>query len=92
MRVDLNLLQTSAPTHLSIQLMDCGHDRPEVTAVSLDPSFAGYLYDDLLSLVSDKKEKSGVFLRRYEHESKNTMIVSLLYIYISFFLIFFICL
>ncbi|KAI8528426.1 hypothetical protein RHMOL_Rhmol12G0147900 [Rhododendron molle] len=55
---------TSAPTRLSIQLMDCGHDKPEVAAVSMDPNFASYLHDDILSFVSDKKEKSGIFLRR----------------------------
>lgn len=63
--MDLNLLQTSTPTHLSIQLMDCGHDKPEVAAVSMDPNFASYLHDDILSFDSDKKEKSGIFLRRY---------------------------
>ncbi|XP_028090186.1 paired amphipathic helix protein Sin3-like 4 isoform X1 [Camellia sinensis] len=55
---------SSGPTRLSIQLMEYGHDKPEVTAVSMDPNFAGYLYNDLLTLVPDKKEKSGIFLRR----------------------------
>ncbi|KAA8529502.1 hypothetical protein F0562_033699 [Nyssa sinensis] len=58
---------SSAPTRLSIQLMDSGHDKPEVTAVSMDPNFAAYLYNDFLSVVPEKK-KSGIFLRRNEHQ------------------------
>uniref|UniRef100_A0A5B6ZFS1 Putative paired amphipathic helix protein Sin3-like 4 isoform X2 n=1 Tax=Davidia involucrata TaxID=16924 RepID=A0A5B6ZFS1_DAVIN len=54
---------SSAPTHLSIQLMDYGHDKPEVTAVSMDPNFAAYLYNDFLLVVPEKK-KSGILLRR----------------------------
>jgi len=50
---------------LSIQLMDSGHDKPEVTAVSMDPNFSTYLHNDFLSVVPDKKEKSGIFLKRY---------------------------
>ncbi|KAK7407307.1 hypothetical protein VNO78_09111 [Psophocarpus tetragonolobus] len=49
---------------LSIQLMDSGHDKPEVTAVSVDPNFSTYLHNDFLSVVPDKKEKSGIFLKR----------------------------
>lgn len=59
------LLQSSSPTHLSIQLMDSGHDKPEVTAVSMDPNFSAYLYNDFLSVLPDKKEKSGIFLKRF---------------------------
>ncbi|XP_031282358.1 paired amphipathic helix protein Sin3-like 4 isoform X2 [Pistacia vera] len=54
---------SSTPTHLSIQLMDNGHDKPEVTAVSMDPNFAAYLHNDFLS-IPEKKEKSGIFLKR----------------------------
>lgn len=53
------------PASLSIQLMDYGHDKPEVTAVSMDPNFSAYLHNDFLSVVPEKKEKSGIFLRRY---------------------------
>ncbi|KAJ7953703.1 Paired amphipathic helix protein Sin3-like [Quillaja saponaria] len=53
-----------APTRLSIQLMDYGHDKPEVTAVSMDPNFSVYLHNDFLSVVPDKKEKPGIFLSR----------------------------
>uniref|UniRef100_A0A0R0LCZ1 Histone deacetylase interacting domain-containing protein n=1 Tax=Glycine max TaxID=3847 RepID=A0A0R0LCZ1_SOYBN len=52
------------PMKLSIQLMDSGHDKPEVTAVSMDPNFSTYLHYDFLSVVSDKKQKSGIFLKR----------------------------
>lgn len=44
--------------------MDNGHDKPEVTAVSMDPNFAAYLHNDFLS-IPEKKEKSGIFLKRY---------------------------
>ncbi|KEH19930.1 paired amphipathic helix protein Sin3-like 3 isoform X2 [Medicago truncatula] len=53
-----------SPTRLSIQLMDYGHDKPEVTAVSIDPNFSTYLHNDFLSVVPDSKEKSGIFLKR----------------------------
>lgn len=44
--------------------MDFEHDKPEVTAVSMDPNFAAYLHNDFLSVVPDKKEKPGIFLKR----------------------------
>ncbi|CAJ1940000.1 unnamed protein product [Sphenostylis stenocarpa] len=53
-----------APTQLSIQLMDYGFDKPEVTAVSMDPNFSAYLHNDYLSIVPDKKEQSGIYLKR----------------------------
>ena len=62
---DISCLQSSAPTHLSIQLMDYGHDKPEVTAVSMDPNFAAYLHHDFLSVVPEEREKPGIFLKRY---------------------------
>ncbi|KAI3913598.1 hypothetical protein MKW92_010707 [Papaver armeniacum] len=31
---------TSSPTHLSIQLMNCSREKPEVTVVSMDPHFS----------------------------------------------------
>ncbi|KAK8655383.1 hypothetical protein V6N13_107963 [Hibiscus sabdariffa] len=55
---------SSRPTCLSIQLMDYGHDKPEVTAVSMDPNFAAYLHNDFLSIVPEEKKKSGIFLKR----------------------------
>ncbi|XP_057481650.1 paired amphipathic helix protein Sin3-like 4 [Actinidia eriantha] len=55
---------SSGPAHLSVQLMEYDHDKPEVTAVSMDPNFAGYLLNDFLSLIPYRREKSGIFLRR----------------------------
>lgn len=52
------------PTRLSIQLMEYGHEKPEVTAVSIDPSFTAYLYNDFLTSVSDEKIVNGVFMKR----------------------------
>ncbi|XP_020268792.1 paired amphipathic helix protein Sin3-like 4 [Asparagus officinalis] len=54
---------TSNPARLSIQLMEYGHEKPEVTAVSIDPSFSTYLYEELLTNASDE-EVTGVFLKR----------------------------
>ncbi|KAH9609157.1 hypothetical protein KSS87_002383 [Heliosperma pusillum] len=55
---------SSSPTLLSIQLMEKSQDKPELTAVAIDPIFSAYLQNDFLSVVPDKKEKSGIFLRR----------------------------
>lgn len=49
---------------MSIQLMDSGHDKPEVTAVTIDPNFAAYLHSDFLAVVPDIEEKPGIFLKR----------------------------
>lgn len=59
------LLQSSSPTQLSIQLMEKGLEKPEVTAVSMEPNFSAYLQNEFLSVVPDKKEKPGIFLKRY---------------------------
>ncbi|KAG6486831.1 hypothetical protein ZIOFF_055411 [Zingiber officinale] len=56
--------QSSDVTQLSIQLMDYGHEKPEVTAVSLDPNFSCYLYSEFLSSVSVRKGLYGAFLGR----------------------------
>ncbi|KAF5443219.1 hypothetical protein F2P56_035794 [Juglans regia] len=62
---------SSTPTCLSIQLMDYGHDKPEVTAVSMDPNFSAYLHTDFLTVVPEKKEKPGIFLKRNVHKYAN---------------------
>ncbi|XP_072965914.1 paired amphipathic helix protein Sin3-like 4 [Typha angustifolia] len=54
----------SNPTRLSIQLMEYGHEKPEVTAVSIDPNFSSYLYSEFLSSASDRKGIYSVFLGR----------------------------
>lgn len=60
-------MQSSSPTHLSIQLMEYGHEKPEVTAVSMNPNFASYLYNEFLSVAPERKKMHGVFLGRCEH-------------------------
>lgn len=57
--------QCSNPTRLSIQLMEYGHEKPEVTAVSIDPNFSSYLFSEYLCSMSDKKLSEGVYLGRY---------------------------
>uniref|UniRef100_A0A7N0V4M3 Histone deacetylase interacting domain-containing protein n=1 Tax=Kalanchoe fedtschenkoi TaxID=63787 RepID=A0A7N0V4M3_KALFE len=57
---------SSAP-RLSIQLMDSCNEKPEIAAVSIDPNFAGYLYDDFLVAVPSRREPSGVLLQRNKH-------------------------
>ncbi|XP_057529106.1 paired amphipathic helix protein Sin3-like 3 isoform X2 [Amaranthus tricolor] len=59
---------SSSPTRLSIQLMEKGHEKPEVSAVSLDPTFSAYLHNEFLSVVPDKKEKTGIFLKRSKRQ------------------------
>ncbi|KAK1302225.1 Paired amphipathic helix protein Sin3-like 4 [Acorus calamus] len=59
----------SNPTRLSIQLMDYGNEKPEVTAVSMEPSFAGYLHNDFLSIVPDRKQMHGVYLGRNKRKN-----------------------
>ncbi|KAL0421248.1 UNVERIFIED_CONTAM: Paired amphipathic helix protein Sin3-like 4 [Sesamum latifolium] len=54
-----------SPMRLTIQLMKNEHDKLEPTAVSMDPNFAAYLNDELLrSVVHERKDKPGVFLKR----------------------------
>ncbi|PKU86623.1 paired amphipathic helix protein Sin3-like 4 isoform X1 [Dendrobium catenatum] len=55
---------SSNPTRLSIQLMDYGNEKPDVTAVSIEPNFSSYLYNDFLSSVCDKNERLDIFMRR----------------------------
>ena len=45
--------------------MDDGNEKSEVVAVSIDPNFAAYLYNDYLSVGQGKKESSAVMLKRY---------------------------
>ena len=44
--------------------MEYGHEKPEVTAVSIDPNFSSYLHDEYLSSISDSKVSEDVFLER----------------------------
>ncbi|VFQ66742.1 unnamed protein product [Cuscuta campestris] len=55
---------SSAPTQLSIQLMDYGLDKPEAAGVVVDPILAAYLSNDLLACATEQKQIRGVFLKR----------------------------
>jgi len=56
---------------LSIQLMEYGHEKPEVTAVSIDPNFSSYLFSEYLCSLSDKKLSEGVYLVRNKRKHSN---------------------
>jgi paired amphipathic helix protein Sin3a len=51
--------------------MEYGHEKPEVTAVSIDPNFSSYLFNEYLSSMSDKKLSEGVFLVRNKRKQSN---------------------
>ncbi|KAI4347649.1 hypothetical protein L6164_008441 [Bauhinia variegata] len=55
---------SSSPSRMSFQLMDNMSEKPEVYAVSIDPNFAFYLYNDFLSVFPGKKEPEGIMLQR----------------------------
>lgn len=59
--------------------MEFGHDKPEVTAVSLDPNFSSYLHNDFLSILPDKKEKSGIYLHRHADYSQTQILLLTLF-------------
>ncbi|KAL9149445.1 hypothetical protein ABFS82_12G110600 [Erythranthe guttata] len=53
-----------SPMSLTLQLMRNDLDKPEPAAVSVDPTFAAYLNDDLLSVQPERYQRPGVFLKR----------------------------
>ncbi|KAK4715701.1 hypothetical protein R3W88_014039 [Solanum pinnatisectum] len=59
---------SSKTTRLSIQLMDYVYDKPEMSAVTMDPNFAAYMSNELLSVIP-QKENPGVFLTRNKRKS-----------------------
>ncbi|ONM30585.1 Paired amphipathic helix protein Sin3-like 3 [Zea mays] len=61
----------SSPTRLSIQLMEYGHEKPEVTAVSIEPNFSSYLFSEYLCSTPDKKLSEGVYLGRNKRKYSN---------------------
>ncbi|KAI4383552.1 hypothetical protein MLD38_009378 [Melastoma candidum] len=54
---------SSSPANLSVQLMDNGCDKPEVTAVSIDPTFSAYLHNEYLSTVPRRKKNDVILWR-----------------------------
>ncbi|EOA33276.1 hypothetical protein CARUB_v10019668mg [Capsella rubella] len=65
-RIECNL---STPAKLSIQLLDCGHDKPDVTSISMDPTFATYLQNVFLSNQPNVKENPQIYLRRNKRKN-----------------------
>ncbi|XP_010551461.1 PREDICTED: paired amphipathic helix protein Sin3-like 3 [Tarenaya hassleriana] len=61
--------KSSTPTKLTIQLMDYGYEKPEVTTVIMDPSFAAYLHNDFLSVGPNRRDKSGIYLQRNKRKN-----------------------
>uniref|UniRef100_A0ACD6AMR1 Uncharacterized protein n=1 Tax=Avena sativa TaxID=4498 RepID=A0ACD6AMR1_AVESA len=61
----------SDPTRLSVQLIEYGHEKPEVTAVSIDPNFSSYLFSDFLSSLSDTMLSDGIFLGRNKRKNSS---------------------
>uniref|UniRef100_A0A1J3I1R9 Paired amphipathic helix protein Sin3-like 6 n=3 Tax=Noccaea caerulescens TaxID=107243 RepID=A0A1J3I1R9_NOCCA len=56
---------SSAETHLSIELMNSGNIQPEVPGGAMEPGFADYLQNQILTFGNDEeKEKHGLFLKR----------------------------
>lgn len=58
------LLQVPSPTCLTVQLMKNEQDKPEETAIYMDPAFAAYLNDELLAVAPERKGKHKIFLKR----------------------------
>ncbi|XP_010532951.1 PREDICTED: paired amphipathic helix protein Sin3-like 3 isoform X2 [Tarenaya hassleriana] len=56
--------KSSTPMKLSIQLMDNGFDKREVTTIVMDPSFAAYLHNDFLADGPNGRDKTGIYLKR----------------------------
>ncbi|XP_010453632.1 PREDICTED: paired amphipathic helix protein Sin3-like 2 [Camelina sativa] len=56
---------SSSPPCLSIQLMDNITEKPEASAVTMDPTFASYLKNEFLSNSSGKKELQDIVLQKY---------------------------
>ncbi|KAI4385181.1 hypothetical protein MLD38_003236 [Melastoma candidum] len=54
---------SSSLANLSVQLMDNGRDKPEVTAVSIDPAFSAYLQNEYLSTVPSRKKNDVILWR-----------------------------
>ncbi|KAG2322315.1 hypothetical protein Bca4012_056906 [Brassica carinata] len=59
----------SAPAKLSIQLLDYGHEKPDVTSISMDPTFAAYLQNKFLSCQTNVKEKPRIYLNRNKRKN-----------------------
>jgi paired amphipathic helix protein Sin3a len=61
--------EQSTPSKLSIQLLDYGHDKPDVTSISMDPTFAAYLHNVFLSYQPNAKENPRIYLKRNKRKN-----------------------
>ncbi|CAH8257671.1 unnamed protein product [Arabidopsis lyrata] len=61
--------ELSTPSKLSIQLLDYGHDKPDVTSISMDPTFAAYLHNVFLSYPPNAKENPRIYLKRNKRKN-----------------------
>ncbi|KAJ4874710.1 Paired amphipathic helix protein Sin3-like 4 [Raphanus sativus] len=61
--------EVSTPTKLSIQLLNNGHDKPDVTSISMDQTFAAYLHNKFLSSQANMKENSRIYLNRNKRKN-----------------------
>ncbi|KAF2609384.1 hypothetical protein F2Q68_00046186 [Brassica cretica] len=63
------VLELSTPTKLSIQLLNYGHDKPDVTSISMDQTFAAYLHNKFLSSGPNVKENPRIYLNRNKRKN-----------------------
>ncbi|KAG2321569.1 hypothetical protein Bca52824_014782 [Brassica carinata] len=61
--------ELSTPTKLSIQLLNYGHDKPDVTSISMDQTFAAYLHNKFLSSQPNVKENPRIYLNRNKRKN-----------------------
>ncbi|KAK4783135.1 hypothetical protein SAY86_007509 [Trapa natans] len=64
------------PPGLSIQLMENVAERPEVYAVSIEPNFCSYMFNDFLSALPSRKDPGDIYLqrnkRKYSQKDENS--------------------
>ncbi|KAJ0241243.1 Paired amphipathic helix protein Sin3-like 4 [Hirschfeldia incana] len=61
--------ELSTPTKLSIQLLNNGHDKPDVTSISMDQTFAAYLHNKFLSSQPNVRENPRIYLNRNKRKN-----------------------
>ncbi|KAF8102258.1 hypothetical protein N665_0199s0033 [Sinapis alba] len=61
--------ELSTQTKLSIQLLNYGHDKPDVTSISMDQTFAAYLHNKFLSSQPNVKENPRIYLNRNKRKN-----------------------
>ncbi|CAF2193558.1 unnamed protein product [Brassica rapa] len=61
--------ELSTPTKLSMMLLNNGHDKPDVTSISMDQTFASYLHNKFLSSQPNVKENPRIYLNRNKRKN-----------------------